>query len=71
MLSLGNLVCFCEFSATKEKSFASGQKPFASGLQVKKTLCKWSASGLQVVHTPFACGLLASKPMQTLSKLVC
>ena len=64
--------------ASKEKSLASGPKPFAigrkpfvSGLQVKKTLHKWFASGLQVIHKPFASGLLASKPMQTLSKLVC
>ena len=57
--------------ASKEKCFVSGQKPFASGSQVKKTLRKWFASGLQVVHKPFASGLLASKPMETLSKLVC
>ena len=29
----------------------------ASGLQVKKTLRKWFASGSQVVHKPFASGL--------------
>ena len=57
--------------ASKEISFVSGQKPFASGLQVKKTHCKWFASGLQVVHKPFASGLLANKSLQTLSKLVC
>ena len=34
-------------------------------------VCKWLASGLQVVHKPFASGLLASKPIQTLSKLDC
>jgi hypothetical protein len=34
--------------AIKAKSFASCQKPFASDLQVKKTLCKWFASGLQI-----------------------
>ena len=28
----------------KEKFFASGQKPFANGLQVKKTHCKWLAN---------------------------
>ena len=57
--------------ASEEKSFESGQNPFASGSQVKKTLHKWFASGLQVAHKPFASCLLASQPMQTLSKLVC
>ena len=60
---------FIKVLASKEKSFASGQKPFASGLQVKKTLCNWFANGLQVVQKPFASGLLASKPMQILSTL--
>ena len=56
---------------SKAKSFASGQKPCTSGLQVNKTLRKWLASDLQVVQNFFAIGLLASKPMQILSKLVC
>ena len=34
----------CKWFATKAKSFASDQKPLASGLQVKKILCKWFAS---------------------------
>ena len=32
--------------ARKEKSFASGQKPFVSGLKVKINLCKWFANDL-------------------------
>ena len=78
MYPLCKLVCLLisvnfliKWFAIKEKSFASGQKPFASGLQVKKTLRKWFASDLQIVHKPFVSCLLASKPMQTLSKFVC
>ena len=55
----------------KKKYFAIGKKLFTSGLQANKTLCKWISSGLQVVHKPLASYLLASKPMQALSKLVC
>ena len=70
LVSLQISVNFCiKWFASKEKSFASSQKPFACGLQVKKTLQKSFASGLQVVYKPFAGGLLASKPIQTLSKL--
>ena len=67
-ISVNILIKWC---ASKAKSFASGKKPFASGLQVNKAHCKWFASGSQVVHKLFASGLLASKPMQSLSKLVC
>ena len=61
----------CRCFTSKAKSFASRQKTFASDLQVKKTLCKWFPCGLQVVHKHFANCLLASKPMQIHSKLVC
>ena len=37
--------------ANKERSFESGQVRFGIGWQVKKTVCKWYASGLQVVQT--------------------
>ena len=60
----------CNWVTSKSKSFAIGQKPFASGLHVRKPLCKWFASSLQVVHKPFASYLLARKPMQILSNLV-
>ena len=49
-----------KWQASKAKYFERGQKPFASGFQVKNTLCKWLASGLQVVHKPFASDLLAT-----------
>ena len=67
-----NLPRLCNHNRNcKSKSFANGQKPFGKGLQETKTLCKWFASDLQVFHKPFASSLLASKPMQTFSKLVC
>ena len=66
--SLGEM--FRKLFASKGKSFESGQKLFASGLQLKKTFCKWFPSGAQVVQKPIASGLLASKPMQTLSNLI-
>ena len=54
---------FIKWLASKAIIFSSGQKPFASGLQVKKPLFKWFASGLQVGQQPFANGFCASKPI--------